>query len=50
MRQAPDGAVNRDQIPVCDPCAMARKIKEVAKFLSADGVGKKDPYPISSRK
>ncbi|MFC1817438.1 hypothetical protein ACFL0M_16245 [Thermodesulfobacteriota bacterium] len=39
MRQAPEGAVNPDPIPVSDPAAMARKIKEVARFLGADAVG-----------
>ena len=39
IRQAPEGEVNPERIPVSDPAAMARKIKEVARFFGADVVG-----------
>ncbi len=39
MKLVPEGAVNPDRIPVSDPAAMARKIKEVARFFGADVVG-----------
>jgi ferredoxin len=39
MRQVPEGKVNPNKIPVSDPAAMARKIKEVARFFGADVVG-----------
>ena len=39
MRQVPEGKVNPKQIPVTDPAAMARKIKEIARFFGADVVG-----------
>lgn len=39
MRDVPEGEVNPQPIPVSDPAAMARKIKEVARFLGADVVG-----------
>lgn len=39
MREIPEGAVNPNRIPVSDPADMARKIKEVARFLGADVVG-----------
>jgi ferredoxin len=38
MSQAPAGGVNPERIPVADPAAMARKIKEIAKFFGADVV------------
>ena len=39
MRDVPEGEVNPQPILVSDPAAMARKIKEVARFLGADVVG-----------
>ncbi len=39
MRQATEGAVNPDRIPVSDPAAMARKIKEIARFFGATVAG-----------
>ncbi|MFC1814902.1 hypothetical protein ACFL0M_02945 [Thermodesulfobacteriota bacterium] len=39
MRQVPEGGVSPERIPVSDPAAMARKIKEVARFFGADVVG-----------
>ncbi len=39
MRDVPDGEVNPQPIAVSDSAAMARKIKEVARFLGADVVG-----------
>ncbi len=39
MKLIPEGAVNPNRIPVEDPVAMARKIKEVARFFGADVVG-----------
>jgi reductive dehalogenase len=39
MKEAPEGAVNPNRIQVADPADMAKKIKEVAKFLGADVAG-----------
>lgn len=39
MKQIPEGEVSPDRIHVPDPAAMARKIKEVARFFGADVVG-----------
>jgi ferredoxin len=39
MRDAPEGKVNPNQIPVDDPAEMAEQIKGVAKYLGADVVG-----------
>jgi ferredoxin len=39
MRDAPEGMVNPNQIPVDDPAGMAEQIKGVAKYLGADVVG-----------
>jgi len=52
MKQAPEGKVNADQIPVTDPVAMSRNIKEVAKFLGADvaGIAHLDPLYVYSHR
>ena len=39
MKQAPEGGVNPNPVPVPDPVTMARDIKEVARFFGADVVG-----------
>jgi hypothetical protein len=39
MKQAPEGKVNPNQIPVDDPAEMAKQIKGVAQYLGADVVG-----------
>lgn len=39
MMQVPEGKVSPDRIPVSDPAAMARKIKEVARFFGVNAVG-----------
>jgi hypothetical protein len=52
MRQVPEGAVNPDRTPAPDPAAMARNIKEIARFFGADVVGishLEQPYVYSHR-
>ncbi len=39
MGQLPEGGVSPEPIPVPDPAAMARQIKEAARFFGADVVG-----------
>ncbi len=39
IKQAPAGGVNPERLTVTDPDAMARKIKEAARFFGADLVG-----------
>ncbi len=39
MEEVPRGGVNPNQTPVPDPAAMARKIKEIARYFGADDVG-----------
>jgi ferredoxin len=39
MAKVPEGKANPSRIPVADPAHMARKIKEVARFLGADVAG-----------
>lgn len=39
MMQSPEGIVSPERVPVEDPAAMARNIKEIARFFGADVVG-----------
>jgi len=39
MRKVPVGAVSPERVPVSDPVAMARNIKETARFFGADVAG-----------
>ena len=48
----PDGPVNPERIPVTDTSAMARNIKEVARFFGADvvGIAELDPLYVYSHR
>ncbi len=37
--ETPEGKLNPERVPVPDPAAMARKIKEIARFFGSDVVG-----------